>query len=354
MRMIVVAWGLGRTGGGWRLNAALLLLALSPWSLAAQQVPDREFAPEIARPAFAVGAGPRLCLDEAHHNFHTLDNRFFAFGALARRDGFRVGPLREVFTADALAGCDILVISNAQPSDAEWDTYAYPTPSAFSVAEVVVVRRWVEGGGRLLLIADHMPLAGAAALLGAAFGATFTDGFAFAGERGPDGAWRRSESDAPTLFVMRDRALSDGSDANDTATARSAAAGTLAEHPIASGRDSAERVTQVRSFTGQAFRMEGDGVQPVLVLPDDYVSLEPRIAWRFEPSTPVRHVGGWLQGATRRVGSGRVALFGEAAMFSAQLAGEQHVPMGMNAPGAEQNPQFVLNVLRWLAGALES
>lgn len=360
MRKIVAAWGLGRTGGGpsalagwWRLNAALLLLALSPWSLAAQQVPDRGFAPEISRPAFAVGAGPRLCLDEAHHNFHTLDNRFFAFGALARRDGFRVGPLREVFTADALAACEILVISNAQPSDAAWETYSYPTPSAFSVAEVVAVRRWVEGGGRLLLIADHMPLAGAATLLAAAFGATFTDGFAFEGERGPDGAWRRSDSDAPTMFVTRDGARTDGSGVDDTVTAHSAAPGMLSKHPIARGRDSTERVTQVRSFTGQAFRMKGDGVQPVLVLPEHYVSLEPRIAWRFEPSTPLRHVGGWLQGATRHVGSGRVALFGEAAMFSAQIAGEQRVPMGMNAPGAEQNPQFVLNVLRWLTGVIE-
>lgn len=38
---------------------------------------------------------------------------------------------------------------------------------------------WVESGGRLLLIADHMPLAGSAAKLAAAFGASFTDGFAY-------------------------------------------------------------------------------------------------------------------------------------------------------------------------------
>ncbi len=346
MRLIVRTSDLGwleglrsALAGWWRLNAALLVLALLPANLTGQQVPDRGFAPPIERPAYASGAGPRLCLDEGHHNFHTLDNRFYAFGALARRDGFRVGPLREAFTADALGRCDILVISNAQPSDEPWDTYAYPTPSAFSAAEVVAVRRWVEGGGRLLLIADHMPLAGAAALLGAAFGATFTDGFAFEGERGPDGAWRRSESNAPTIFRSATGAPAD----------TSATFGTLAEHPITSGRAPDERVSQVRSFTGQAFRMEGDGVMPVLVLPDDYVSLEPRIAWRFEPSTPVRHVGGWLQGATRRVGSGRVALFGEAAMFSAQVAGPERVPMGMNAPMAEENPRFVLNVLGWLS-----
>jgi hypothetical protein len=91
-----------------------------------------------------------------------------------------------------------------------------------------------------------------------------------------------------------------------------------------------------------------------MVLPADFVSLEPRVAWRFEATTPQRKVGGWLQGATRRVRSGRVAFFGEAAMFSAQRAGPQRAPMGMNAPAAAQNPQFVLNVMHWLTGVLGS
>jgi len=54
-----------------------------------------------------------------------------------------------------------------------------------------------------------------------------------------------------------------------------------------------------------------------------------------------------------RVGKGRVAVFGEAAMFSAQLAGPNKAPMGMNAPIAAQNPQFLLNVMHWLSGLLE-
>jgi hypothetical protein len=61
-----------------------------------------------------------------------------------------------------------------------------------------------------------------------------------------------------------------------------------------------------------------------------------------------------LQGAVLRVGRGRVAVFAEAAMFSAQHKGPERVAMGMNAPEASQNPQFVLNTLRWLAGQLDS
>lgn len=312
----------------------LVCALVLPGSAAAQQVPDTLFRPPVPQPAYAVGTGPRLCLDEAHHNFHTLDNRFRAFGELAQRDGFRVAPLRAAFSASALGACDLLVISNAQPSDREWDTYPYPTPSAFTDAEIEAVRGWVTDGGRLLLIADHMPLAGAATKLAAAFGATFTDGFAYTGAvRGADGTLDQRAGAVPTLFRPAD--------------------GTLARHPITAGRNANERVTQVRSFTGQAFRVSGRGARPVMVLPADFISLEPRVAWQFSKETPHRAVGGWLQGATVTVGRGRVGLFGEAAMFSAQVAGPNRTPMGMNAPGAEQNAQFVLNVLRWLSGILD-
>jgi len=37
-------------------------------------------------------------------------------------------------------------------------------------------------------------------------------------------------------------------------------------------------------------------------------------------------------------------------MFTAQLSDLK--PVGMNAPQAEQNSQFVLNLMRWLSGVL--
>jgi hypothetical protein len=61
---------------------------------------------------------------------------------------------------------------------------------------------------------------------------------------------------------------------------------------------------------------------------------------------------GHLQGAVLPFGKGRVAVFGEAAMFSAQLSGPTNNPMGMNAAIAKQNPQFLLNVMHWLTGLL--
>ena len=73
----------------------------------------------------------------------------------------------------------------------------------------------------------------------------------------------------------------------------------------------------------------------------------------YEKDSPRTPIKGWLQGGVVRVGKGRVAVFGEAAMFSAQLAGPNKAPMGMNAPIAAQNPQFLLNVMHWLSGLLE-
>jgi hypothetical protein len=297
--------------------------------LPAQQAPDRSFRPLIATPAYAEGKGPVVCLDEAHANFHTLADRFWAFGELLRRDGYVVRPISEKFERGPLSQCAILVISNAQPNDAEWDTYPTPTPPAFTAAEVRATHAWVRDGGKLLLIADHMPLAGAAASLAAAFGVTFTDGFAvegFAAE--PE---RAAAMAKPTIFRAADN--------------------TLRPHPIVRGRNTSESVDSVRTFTGQAFTAPPTA-EPLLVLPSTFIALMPEKAWQFAPDTRRIPIGGWLQGAVMHVGSGRAAFFGEAAMFSAQVAGSDRRPAGMNAPGAERNYQLVLNLMHWLSGLL--
>jgi len=286
----------------------------------AQQVPDRAYRAPIAKAEYAAGQGPVVCVDEAHANFHTLGERLWAFGELLRTDGFQVRPSTRAFDAASLGECRVMVISNAQPNEDEWDTYPYPTPSAFTDAEITAVRKWVENGGSLLLIADHMPLAGAARDLAAAFQVEFVDGFAM---RSPKG-------DAPDIFSTGNR--------------------TLRDHVIARGRDEREAVMSIRTFTGQAFR--APGAEPLLVFPAGYAQLTPRKAWEFTPDTPQAPIEGWLQAAVKPVGKGRAAFFGEAAMFSAQLAGPDRKPMGMNAPQAGRNFQLVLNTVHWLTRTL--
>jgi hypothetical protein len=60
----------------------------------------------------------------------------------------------------------------------------------------------------------------------------------------------------------------------------------------------------------------------------------------------------FLQGAIVYHGQGYVAVFGEAAMFSAQRGGPDRRPVGMNAPEAREDYRFALNLLHWLSGVL--
>ena len=285
---------------------------------AGPQVSDSLFDPPIARPAFSVGTGPTVLVDEGHFNFHTVEGRYAPFVRLLRRDGFVVRALREPLTPASLAPARILVIANAVSERMSRGAWALPNSPAFSRAEIGVLERWVNQGGSLLLIADHMPFPGAVETLAAAFGIQVTDGFA------------TDSSCAIDEIVFR---RSDGS---------------LADHPVTNGRNRRERVDSVRSFTGQAFRLSGPG-QPLMTLGAGAVVLLPSTAWRFSDSTARIPAEGLLQGAVLSRGRGRVAMFGEAAMFSAQVSGPSRRPMGMNAPPAGQNPRFLLNLMHWLA-----
>jgi hypothetical protein len=281
-------------------------------------VPDSSFAPALGSPAFAAGAGPVVAVDEGHYNFHTLSGRFYAFGRLVASDGFVTRPGRGKFTPQALAGVKVLVIANAL-AERNREDWMLPTPSAFDSAEIATVRTWVANGGSLLLIADHMPFPGAASDLAAAFGFMLGNGFAF------------HMPDENGDFTLR------------------RARGELRPHPILNGGNREPRVDSVRVFTGEAFRSQAP-VETLLVLGRDFDLLLPQVAWQFSPLTPRVSAAGMMQGAVRRFGRGRVAMFGEAAMFTAQLAGPSRMPMGMNAPAAPQNARLVRNVIRWLAG----
>jgi hypothetical protein len=127
--------------------------------------------------------------------------------------------------------------------------------------------------------------------------------------------------------------------------------GSLADHPVTNGRNAAERIESVATFTGCAFRCK-DGFEPLLVFGMGRKSWSPEEYWEFPPGTTTVDVSGWSQGAVARIGEGRIAFFGEAAMFTAQLFGDQRIPAGMNLPVAKENARFLLNILHWLSGIL--
>jgi len=76
----------------------------------------------------------------------------------------------------------------------------------------------------------------------------------------------------------------------------------------------------------------------------------PEEYWVFEEDTPRIDVSGWSQGGILQHGAGRLAVFGEAAMFTAQVFDQGRVLAGMNAPEAEGNLALLRRVMAWLAG----
>lgn len=301
------------------LICTTMMASLSGTAANAQQVADTSFKPPIPTPAYTSGKGPTIMVDEAHFNFHTVDGRYQAFADLLRRDGYDVKGSQTKFGKTSLTNAQILVIANAlaERNRTEW---SLPTPSAFTDEEIESVRDWVKGGGSLLLIVDHMPFPGAAGKLAEVFGVHFSNGYAM-----------DEKVKGPMLFKLSD--------------------GSLKEHSITRGHDKAEIVDSVATFTGSAFQVDANA-QPLLVLGSSVVSLLTSVAGEVTDETPRIPVKGWYQGAVMRFGKGRVAVFGEAAMFSAQLAGPNRNPMGMNAPIASQNARFLLNVMHWLSGKL--
>ena len=109
---------------------------------------------------------------------------------------------------------------------------------------------------------------------------------------------------------------------------------------------------QIASFTGQAFKIPDDAT-PILIFNENYVNLLPDTAWVFNAETTKFNVNGWSQGAFKNYGKGKVVAFGEAAMFTAQLAGPQKQKAGMNNGIAPENFQLLLNIIHWLDGIIE-
>ena len=279
----------------------------------AQQVSDTAFAPPIPNPMYKTGKGPVVLLDEAHSNFHTAEGRYLPFATLLRRDGYEVRASKLAFSKATLKDAKILVIANAQSES---------NKPAFTDDEVRAVSDWVKAGGSLFLIVDHKPFPEAADNLAKAFGVRFSNGYAI----------DPSVQGAAMLFKLDN--------------------GSLKSHAITNGRSDSEKVDSVATFTGSAFQVDANA-QPLLVLGSSVVSIMPTTSGEVTKDTPRVPVNGWYQGAVMRFGKGRVAVFGEAAMFSAQLAGPEKRQMGMNNPIASKNPQFLLNVLHWLSGKLQ-
>ena len=280
-----------------------------------QQVADTTFNPVISNPEYGWGTGPVVIIDEGHNNFHTADGRYLPFARLLRADGYEVKGFAGTYASEVPPGTSILVIANAL-NEINTQNWYLPTPSAFNAQEIKSLKKWVKEGGSLFLIADHMPMGGAAKALAAAFGFSFTNGFAV-----------DTATSGPAYFYRKDN--------------------TLLPCSITNGRNEPEQIEKVVTFTGQAFRAPSKAT-PILRFDERYLLLESDTTWVFGAGTKYTKINGWLQGAYMKYGKGRLVMFGEAAMFTAQLAGQNRTGVGMNSTYAEENYKLLLNIIHWL------
>jgi hypothetical protein len=299
----------------------LLALLVSRAAPAQQQMADPAFDSKVERPAY-TRTHPVVVIDEAHANFHTADGRYKPLADLLSSDGYKVQRGTAKLTRASLAPIQVLVIANAG---------APPDP-----AECDAVRDWVKAGGSLLLIADHAPHGERAQPLADRFGITMGKGYVFDPAHADRGA---------TILVY------------------SSENGLLGAHPIVKGHGPGTEVKRVVAFTGQSLSVPAGAVALMKLgatareapTPDDArAALQAKDAG---PSAPVRSVAGGAQGVVMAFGKGKVAVFGEAAMFSAQVVRltrdgkEVEIKAGMNVPGND-NRQLALNLFHWLSGLL--
>jgi len=282
------------------------------------QVNDPDFSARIERPAFSA-RHPRVGIDESHRNFHTREGRYKPFADLLTADGYAVSAAPR-FEAEPLNNLDILVIANAMG-----DTSKGVASPAFSAAECDAVRDWVHGGGSLLLIADHVPWGDAAVGLAQRFGVNMGRG------------------------IVMDLEHADG---NPTRLIFSLDNGLLGEHVILRGKDRSEQVQRVLAFTGQSLSVPATATALLKLGSKATESFDPEDQRKVEAGMPAgtKVPEGYAQGIAMPFGQGRLVVFGEAALFSAQVAtiDGQSFKIGMNVPGNDDR-QLALNVMHWLA-----
>lgn len=318
-------------------KCVLLILILSVFSLSAplvvrvaalrleqQQAADTSFEARVTHPAYK-DRHPKVLFDEAHNNIQTTQGGYKPFAELITNDGYAITPNKQKFQPKLLEGYEILVIvdalGTAPPILPPKNKAAYIAEASKSATpeECEVVRSWVDAGGSLLLVSDHVPVGAAMANLSEQFGVEMSKVYTF------------------------DTAHADkGPNAQDSWIIYSRGNGLLADHAITRGRDASERVNSVTTFTGQSLKGRTGNVA-LLKLAET--------AGDYDPASDKEvSAAGRAQGIALRFGKGRVVTLGEAAMLTAQIEG--NVRFGMQRAGND-NRQFALNTLHWLSRLLE-
>ncbi|WBX70781.1 hypothetical protein [Tenacibaculum retecalamus] len=296
-------------------NIVFVVIFLTSFCFSQQRAANID-VPKIKNPRFLKSTEPTIYIDQSHQNFHQKEGRFKPFADLLAADGYKVDS---IINLKNLKIDDILIISNPihQKNVRNW---RQPIHSAFTKTEIAFIQNWVKKGGKLLLIADHMPFAGAANNLANAFGFNFCDGFAYL---------QKEKRNLPDVF----------SEDNERLVSSEITNGNLGK-----------KINAVTTFTGSSFTIPKAAKEILKFKKNDYC-LAPEVAWQFNDETPRHDLKDKYQGAILKYGKGKIAVFGEAAMFTAQTITNNSgiYKFGFHAKSAPNNVAFIRNLLFWFS-----
>jgi hypothetical protein len=259
------------------------------------KVVDLDYEHTIKDVSHPTGQGPTVLVDASHHNHHKIESSYQPFANLLRADGYIVNSTGQTFEPAALNTTDVLVIASARRQ-------IWPD-------QVAIIKNWVIDGGSLLLVVDHQPYTTPSIKFASEFGIELLDGTAL---------YSGTDRKQPIVFSKK--------------------TGTLTDHSLLEG------IETITTFSGTSFELNVPG-EPLLIFTDGAVVNKLLI----NKTSSNIDASGQLQGAVLKLGNGKVAVFSEAGMFTAQLSKYSRQPMGMNHPSAADNASLLLNVMRWLS-----
>lgn len=278
--------------------------------------PDNAFDVSVSDPKLTT-IKPNVLFDEAHKNHHQIKTTYKPFATLIENDGCSVKSTGKPIENTVLKITDIFIVAAAMGKEDPGDK------SPFTGDEANLLEQWVNDGGSLLLITEHFPFGLAMSPVLNNFGVQVHNGY--------------TEDTLLNNKEVRDALLFTKSKGNLNAT-----------HPIT------DKVERLNTFTGSSVKGDSTWTQLLMFTPN---------AQNFNVKVDVKKEGGdiitsvqyadfysakgFSQGICKQYGKGKIVVLAESAFLTAQLDknGNRY---GMNSPG-EDNKQFVLNLIRWLA-----
>jgi hypothetical protein len=296
------------------LSVALILTLSSCKDKSAKA--DTDFDVSVSDPKLK-SIKPKVLFDEAHKNHHQIEKTYKPFATLITNDGCVVKSTDKAIDKAALANTDIYIIGTAMGKEDPGDK------SPFSQNEVDEIEQWVKDGGSLLLITEHFPFGLAMTPVLSKFGLQVHNGYT------EDTLLNNKEVRDALLFTISKGNL------NNT-------------HPIL------ENVEKLNTFTGSSVKGDSTWTHLLIFTPN---------AQNFNVKVDVKKDGGdittsveysdfysakgFSQGSCKQYEKGKIVVLAESAFITAQFDKNGN-KYGMNSPD-EDNKQFVLNLIRWLA-----